>query len=369
MTKKPFRPPFLPPAIDISPIFSKIIQTREIVARYDEAVKRLPNPEIIKRSFITKEAVLSSKIEGTQATLDEVLLFDAKDTNTDTDEKGNDYQEIFNYRLAISKGKNLLKDFPISENYIKGLHRILLNSVRGKNKMPGEFRDHQVFIAPYGATIEQATFIPPEPKYIIPLFSNLEKYLNQSDAVDPLVKIAIAHYQFETIHPFADGNGRVGRLLIPLFLYEKGVTSYPNIYVSEYLEEHRDVYYRLLREVSEKEAWLPWITFLMDAIYSQTKDTFAQVEKIEKLYKDLDAKMPEVGSIYANKFLEAIFIKPTFMASSIKENVKIKSDRSLYSVISKFLEMGIIRDLTPNSNRGKIYSFPALTKIINSARH
>jgi Fic family protein len=364
MPKKSFIPPFLPPKLEYSSVFTKIIRARDIVARYDEAVKRLPNPDIIQRSFATKEAVLSSKIEGTQATLDEVLLFDAKDTKSAENESEKDYQEIFNYRLAIRKGKEFLEKRPIAENVVKDLHKILLSSVRGKNKNPGEFRKNQVYIGPYGATIEQATFIPPEPQHIPGLFSNLEKYINSKDALDPLIQIAIAHYQFEAIHPFIDGNGRVGRLLVPLFLYENKVTSYPNIYISEYLEEHRDVYYELLRDVSEKEAWLPWISFFLDAIYEQTKITLDRVEKIEKLYKSLKEIMPKVGSIYANSFLDSIFIKPTFMVRSIKSISGISNTQTLYSVIEKFVELNIIKDLTPNNARNKIYGFLDLRKII-----
>jgi Fic family protein len=364
MIKKAFIPPFLPPELDHSLFFAKIIRARDMVARYDEAVKRLLNPEIIQRSFATKEAVLSSRIEGTQATLDEVLIFDAKDEKLEENEKEKDYREIVNYRLAIKHGKDLLETRPISENFIKGLHEVLLNSVRGKNKNPGQFRKSQVFIGPYGATIEQATFIPPDPQHIPELFSNLEKYINSRDVLDPLVQIAVAHYQFEAIHPFMDGNGRVGRLLVPLFLYENKITSYPNIYISEFLEEHRDTYYKLLRNVSEKEDWAPWVIFFLDAVYEQTKITLERVEKIEELYKNLKKMMPKVGSIYANSFLDAIFVKPTFMVRSIKVIAEISNTQTLYSVIEKFVELKIIKDLTPNNSRNKIYGFSELRNVI-----
>lgn len=364
MLKKPFIPPHLPPKLDFAPIFSDIIKSRDIVARYDEAVKRLPNPEIIQRSFETKEAVLSSKIEGTQATFDEVLMFDAQDTKTEENEKEKDYKEISNYRLAIKYGKNLLEKRPLAENVIKDLHGILLNSVRGQNKAPGQLRRSQVFIGPYGATIDEATFVPPEPQHIPALFSNLEKYIHSEDVIDPLVQIAVAHYQFEAIHPFMDGNGRVGRLLVPLFLYEKKVTAYPNIYVSEFLEENRDVYYKLLREVSEKGNWIPWIKFFLDAILEQTKITLERVVKIEKLYKDLKERMPEINSIYANSFLDAIFVKPTFTTKAIKKVSKISNNQTLYTVIEKFIEFKIIFDATPKKSRNKIYVFSDLRKII-----
>lgn len=364
MTKKPFILPLLPPILDYTPIFTNIIKARDIIARYDEAVKRLLNPEIIQRSFETKEAVLSSRIEGTQATFDEVLMFDAQDTKTEESEKEKDYREIINYRDAIKYGKDLLEKRPLTENVIKELHRVLLDSVRGQNKTPGQFRKNQVFIGPYGATINEATFIPPEPQRIVELFSNLEKYIHSEEVIDPLIQIAIAHYQFEAIHPFLDGNGRVGRIIIPLFLYEKKVTAHPNIYISEFLEEHRDMYYELLRDVSEKENWIPWIRFFLDAVYEQTKKTLEKVVKIEQLYKALKEQMPKIGSIYANSFLDAIFIKPVFTTKSIKESSIISNNQTLYTVLEKFVELKIITDFTPKKERNKIYIFSDLQKII-----
>jgi len=189
MAKKPFIPPQLPPNLDYRTIFPSIIKARDIVARYDEAVKRLPNPEIIQRTFETKEAVLSSKIEGTQATLDEVLMFDAEEIQSQENEREKDYREISNYRIAIKSGKDFLKKRPLSENLIKDLHRILLDSVRGQNKAPGDFRRVQVFVGKKGTSIEHARFIPPSPENITGLFSNFEKYIHLEDVIDPLVQI------------------------------------------------------------------------------------------------------------------------------------------------------------------------------------
>lgn len=364
MVNQSFIPPLLPPDIDYTSIIPNIVKARDIVARYDEAVKRLLNPEIIQRTFETKEAVLSSKIEGTQATFDEILQFDAQELKTQENEKEKDYREIINYRYAIKKGKELLKERPLAENVIKDLHRILLNSVRGQKKAPGELRRTQVFIGKYGATISEATFIPPEPQHISPLLNNFEKYIHSEDVVDPLVQIAIAHYQFEAIHPFMDGNGRVGRLLIPLFLYEKKVTSYPNIYISEYLEKNRELYYELLRNISTKKEWVPWIIFFLDAIYEQTKMTMERVRKIEVVYKELRERMPKIGSIYANSFLDALFIKPRFTAKSIRETSKITNTQTLYTLIGKFLGAKIITDISPSQERNKMYAFVDLMKII-----
>lgn len=364
MIRKPFIPLPLPPALDYTPIFSDIIKARDIVARYDEAVKRLPNPEIIQRTFETKEAVLSSRIEGTQVTLDEVLMFDAQDTKSEESEKEKDYREVANYRVAIKQGKKLLEKRPLAENVVKELHSILLHSARGRNKAPGEFRRVQVFIGSPGATIAEAVFVPPEPQHIPGLFSNLEKYLHSETEIDSLVQIAVAHYQFEAIHPFLDGNGRVCRLLIPLFLCEKNITSYPNIYISEFLEAHRDVYYELLRNVSIKKAWIPWIRFFLEAIKAQTEVTFSRVIKIEMLYKTLKDKMPKINSVYANSFLDAIFISPTFTTKTIKDISGISNNQTLYTIIEKFVEFKIIADATPQKLRNKAYAFLDLHKII-----
>jgi Fic family protein len=160
-----------------------------------------------------------------------------------------------------------------------------------------------------------------------------------------------------------DGNGRVGRLLIPLFLYEKKITSYPNIYISEFLEEYRDIYYKLLRNVSEKEEWVPWLNFFLDAIFEQTKKTFGMVEKIEKLYRSLKKIMPKVNSVYADLLLDAIFVKPTFTVKTIKNISGISNNQTLYSIIEKFVDLKIIKDITPNSARNKIYVFSALKNI------
>ncbi len=240
-----------------------------------------------------------------------------------------------------------------------------MDSVRGHNRAPGEFRKMQVHIGVPGAPIEQAKFIPPPPTETVRLFANLEKYINSDDVIDPLVQIAIAHYQFESIHPFMDGNGRVGRLLVPLFLYEKKITAYPNIYVSEFLEEHRSEYYDLLNGVSEKGAWLPWISFFLNAITQQTLLTQERVRKIENLYKSLKERLFEFNSVYAISFMDAIFQNPRFTVKGIKKTTGIQNNQTLYTLVGKFLNAGIIHDLTKDQDRNKEYLFKSLRDIIS----
>lgn len=366
-TKKPFVPPSLPPKdIDYIALLKAIVATRDAVARYDEALKRLPNPEIIQHTFETKEAVLSSRIEGTQVTLDEVFQFDAIDEGAEEKtEKTKDYKEVVNYRRAILKGKELLKQKPLTENMFKELHHILLDSSRGNNRAPGEFRTSQVFIGPAGGTIENARFVPPPPQKIVPLFSNLERYLHSEEAPDPVVQIAIAHYQFEAIHPFLDGNGRVGRIIIPLFLYEKEITTQPSIYVSEFLETHRQEYYDRLKAVSEKSEWIEWIRFFLLAVREQTNTTGKRVEEAVKLHKVLLDQSTEFNSIYAHSFIDALFERPVFTAQKIKKIAGIKNQQTLYNLLTKFTEAGIVSDITPDRERNKIYAFKKLLKIVN----
>lgn len=366
MPKQPFTPPLLPPEIDLTPLIRLISDARDALARYDEAVKRLPNPEIIRRAFETKEAVLSSKIEGTQATLEEVLELDAEDTREESSEKQRDYREIANYRRAINYGKRLLEDRPLSENVIKDLHRMLLDSVRGKNKTPGEFRRHQVHIGPPGATVEEASYIPPEFLKIPALFSDLVNYIQNDDQPDRLVQAAIAHYQFEAIHPFADGNGRVGRIIIPIYLYEKKIISHPNLYISEFLEIHRRDYYEALNRVSEEGDWITWITFFLRAVREQAKISKRRVDSVDQLYKEIHDTLPQFNSIYASHFLNAIFSSPFFTSKSIEKIAEIPHSQTVYMLIKKFVEKGLVIDAAPNRSRNKIYAFNKLLDIIDA---
>ena len=364
MTIQPFTPPLLPPDINLSPLIRLISDAREALARYDEAVKRLPNPNIIRRTFETKEAVSSSKIEGTQATLGDVLEQDAEEVVEETDEKKRDYRDVANYRRAIYMSKKLLEERPLSENVIKDLHKLLLDSDRGKRKTPGEFRRHQVHIGPPGGTIDEATYIPPVHIEIPSLFSNLVNYMQDDDQPDRLVQAAIAHYQFEAIHPFADGNGRVGRLIIPIYLYEKGITEYPNLYISDFLETHRRDYYEALSLVSNEGDWVTWISFFLRAVREQAKVLKVRVDDVSSLYQEIHSTLPEFNSIYASSFLDALFSMPIFNANSIGKEANINNTQTLYNIINKFIEKGLVIDLAPNRLRKKLYAFNKLLDIV-----
>lgn len=363
MTKNPFIPPKLPPTLDYGKLVKEIAGANRAISRLDALLSQLKNPEILARTITTREAVLSSQIEGTEATLSEVLEQEASDNRREETPREKDFREIINYRRALERGLEILKNHPLTENVVKELHQILLSSARGYNKGPGEFRRKLVYIAKPGAKLDEATYVPPLPDDIPELFSNLEKYIH-SEEKDVLVQIGIAHYQFEAIHPFEDGNGRIGRLIISLMLYQKKLLSYPFIYLSEFFEEHRRDYYDLLRGVSEKEDWESWLAFFLRGIEVQAEKSMETCQKILDLHESLKLRMTEMSSRYAHDFLDAIFMSPYFTSKNLRYWSHIKNTQTLFTMIGKFKDAGIITDLRPTRRRNKIYYFGELLKII-----
>ncbi|WP_443663560.1 Fic family protein, partial [Clostridium sp.] len=254
--KKPYLPFTLPndKLIDKERLFNKVIQANKEIAIYNEKLKSSKvRPDLLMDLFSLKEALESSKIEGTQATIDEMLEYRSDEKNV-TD----DIKEVTNYYIALQEGVYGLKILPLSSRLIKNLHKTLLGGgVRGGSKTPGEFRSVQNYIGTQGSNIENASYIPPEPQLVDSFMSNLDEFINENDDINDLIKIALIHAQFETIHPFLDGNGRIGRILIPLYLYNKGFISSANLFVSESLEKDKYKYYDLLNatrfNVTDKE--------------------------------------------------------------------------------------------------------------------
>lgn len=367
MPKQPFSPIKLPPRIDYEKLVGEITKANIAISRLDVLLSQLQNPRLLARTFATREAVLSSQIEGTQATLSEVLEHEAQaGVNPESTPKEQDFREILNYRRALERGVAILKDKPLTENVIKELHAILLQSVRGHNKAPGDFRRELVYIGKLGMGKENASYVPPLPKEIPELFSNFTNYINGSEERDLLIQIGVAHYQFEAIHPFKDGNGRIGRLLISLMLYEKKLLSHPFIYLSEFFEEHRQEYYDLLRDVSERGDWNSWLSFFLRGLEVQAKKAQEATRGILELHRSLAERVSgEMHSQYANMFLDAMFVHPFFTSSMIHATTKIKNKQTLFSLIEKFKNAGIIIDMRPNQRRNKVYRFNSLHRILN----
>ncbi len=371
-TGMPFDLPELPAKINYDELVEPIAQAHTALARLDEMFKHMGNPEHLESTYFTREAVLSSKIEGTQVTLEDVLKEDANDgkKSSETTERERDFVEVMNYRKAMREGIAIIDaGQSLAENSIKALHRTLLRSARGRTRTPGEFRRDQVYIAPEGTPITEARYVPPAPRDIASLYSNFDKYFNKDDSErDQLVQIAVAHYQFEAIHPFKDGNGRIGRLLIPLFLYKRKIIARPLIYISKYFEEHRRDYYDLLADVSYKQAWTPWIRFFLHGLCEQANEATQLGREIISLRDDYRKHLADFHSTYAFNLLDAIFRRPYFTPSIIRKESDIKNPQTLLTLISKFVDAGILKDVDPKKKRNKIYQFHALVRLLEGKK-
>lgn len=334
------------------------------LARYDGILQGIINPQVLLSPLTTNEAVLSSRIEGTQASLVEVLAFEASPIVDIQTEKQKDIQEIINYRKAIAMAVEWLQKKPITLNMIKEIHNILLNSVRGKDKGGGRFRTVQNWIGNPGVPLEYADYIPPEPTRLMEFLSNLEKYIHYEEK-DPLVQLAIVHAQFEIIHPFVDGNGRVGRILIPLFLYEHKILSLSMFYISEYLEANRNLYYDRLKVISNEKKWEDWIEFFLIAIIEQSKTNCRKAKSILQLYEEKKEKIYFIThSQYAIKILDTLFARPVFSTTDFIRSSGIPR-ASAIRLINLLEKEGMISVLRKGSGKkASIFIFNKLLEII-----
>jgi Fic family protein len=359
----PYAPQSLPPPdLDFARIIRKVGPANAALARYDGLLQSVINPSVLLSPLTNREAVLSSKIEGTQATVDEVLEYEA---GLDfTAEKANDIQEIVNYRKALVLASEVLADHPLTLSLVRQMHKVLMDSVRGFNKTPGAFRIDQNWIGPPECTIEQASFVPPSPLQLLDHLQAWEGYLS-AEEFDVLVQAAIVHAQFELIHPFNDGNGRIGRLLIPLFLFQKRALASPMFYLSEYLESHRDLYYARLRGVSQDGNWNSWIEFFLDAIVEQSCSNTARVRAILELYERMKRRITELThSQHAILVLDTLFDRPIFQSSDFVQRSGISKQTAL-PFLRKLREAGILHPL--REQKGRQSAILAFRDLLNCA--
>jgi Fic family protein len=358
---QPFRPETLPISLDWEPLIPYIGHANRAIAQYDGVLFGLPSPEVLLSPLTTQEAVLSSRIEGTQATLGEVLKFEAGE-EPEQESKKLDIQEIINYRMALGKAEQELKSRPFNLNLLLELHATLLNSVRGRNKTPGQFRKTQNWIGAPGTPMEQAYFVPPAPPLDAHL-DNWEKYYHM-DRPDPLVQLAVLHAQFEILHPFLDGNGRLGRLLIPVFLHEKKILSRPMFYLSSYLDRHRDEYIRCLRSIGQIEgAWNGWVSFFLTALIEQARENSEKARTVLALYERLKGEVIEAThSQYAIPLLDSIFQRPIFQSSHLRGD-HLPSKATLAILIAQLKERGMLKML--REGRGRRSQVLVLAELVN----
>lgn len=337
------------------------------LARYDGMLTAVPEPAVLLSPLTTQEAVLSSRIEGTQATMGEVLEFEAG-KEAASPQRREDIQEVINYRAAMREAERLLDSLPFSQRVIREAHEVLLSGVRGQGRAPGRYRRIPNWIGPPGCTVEEARFVPIGADGLGEAMSAWERYAHE-EAPDRLVQLAILHAEFEALHPFLDGNGRLGRMLVPLFLWQKGLIRRPMFYISGYFEARRDEYYERLLAVSRDGDWTGWCRFFLEAVKEQAEENASKARAILDLYEDLKRRVPELTrSQYAIVALDWLFGRVIFRAPDFIESAGIPppTARRFLQVLRK---EGILQEIQPGKGRrAAVLGFPDLLNIAEGRR-
>lgn len=334
------------------------------LARYDGVLSAIPNPAVLLSPLTTHEAVLSSKIEGTQATMGEVLEYEAEgDTEELSAERKADIYEVLNYRKAIRHATELLNKLPLCERVIREAHRVLLEGVRGYEKSPGMYRKVPNWIGPKGCSMDQAKFLPMAAEHLNEGMKKWESHIHQR-MPDKLVQLAILHAEFEALHPFLDGNGRIGRIFIPLFLYKTGLIKSPTFYISAFFEENRDEYYEKLLSVSRDHCWTGWCVFFLNAVATQAHENQQKAFQILALYESKKNQIHELThSQYALHALDFIFDRPIFRMKGLAESGTIP-EPTAKRILRCLREAHIVRPLRAGrGRRAGIYVFSEFLNI------
>ena len=356
-----FKPSSLPPNPELvinSDIVKKLVEANRDLVRLDTVAKLIPNAELFISMYVRKEALISSQIEGTQCTLDDVLYPDI-DSNINLD-----VGDVINYVKACTYAIDRLETLPLCNRLLREIHRELLSGVRGQEKDPGEFRRSQNWIGSANCALREARYIPPNVEDMNAAMADLERYMNEGDDYDPLIRIALIHYQFETIHPFLDGNGRVGRLLILLYLLEQGYISKPVIYISYFLKKNQIEYYDRISEVRRSGNYEQWVGFFLEAVSAAAKDSLDAIEKLSSLHKRNAEKLPVTKRKNDNvrrlfDYIEQypiIDIKRTATALEISFNTAA-------SAVGKLISAGILKETT-NSARNRVFIYEEYLHIL-----
>jgi Fic family protein len=353
-----FVPAPLPPAIEWSQgLVAASADAHLLLGRLAGEGSRLPNPHIFIRPFLRREAVLSSKIEGTQATLGELLAAEAGAAVSRSPE---DLREVANYVVAVEHGIRRLKSLPLSLRLVREVHARLMRGVRGGSSVPGEFRRIQHWIGPARSTILTATYVPPPPDELLPCLGAWELFLHDR-GLPPLIQIALAHYQFEAIHPFVDGNGRVGRLLIGLYLIERGILPAPLLYLSAYFERTRHDYYALLRGVTDRGEWGPWLEYFLEGVARMSEDVIGRAGKINALLGAWQRRLagtPRAAQLLAPRLAENPYV--TARSAAKRLGVAFTTAQRAIGVLER---MGMLRQVA-GAKRDRVYCARSLLAVL-----
>ena len=356
---KSFRPAPLPPELNIDDeMLSSLTGATKALATLDALATHIPNMNLFVSMYVRKEALLSSQIEGTQATLEDVLdpLIE-KNANQNV-------ADVVNYIKATEYALDRMNSLPLCNRLLKETHAVLMQGVRGQEKNPGEFRISQNWIGAQGSSIKNARYIPPNPQDMVEAMSDLEKYMNEDDSLDVLIKAALIHYQFETIHPFLDGNGRVGRLLITLFLLDKQTLHFPALYISYYLKLNRIEYYDRMSEVRLKDNYEQWVKFFLVAIKESAEDAVETIKKLSSLHDKNVAAIDNMGrqAKTARKIYDYIEQNPIIDIGKTATELEI-SFNTASSYINRLVDLGILAQ-TNNSERKRVYAYEEYLSIL-----
>lgn len=328
------------------------------LGRLDGVTQTLPNPHLFVAMYVQKEAVLSSQIEGTQASLSDLIGLE------DNPEKREDVTDVVNYVQAMQYGLNRLEQFPLSLRLIREIHAVLLRKGRGCTSNPGEFRASQNWIGPPGCTLQTATFVPPTVPDMKIAMGELEKYFYEDDGLPALIKIALIHAQFESIHPFLDGNGRMGRLLITFWLCHEKILSQPLLYLSYYFKKNRTEYYDTLMNVRLNGDWESWIKFFLKGVASVSDEAANTAKDILALKADCENRLSGTNNRNYMRLLELLFQYPSITKNEVSEHLGIAVPTA-GRLVDDFCEYNILTDATPDKQRYKRYVFKSYVMLLN----
>ena len=333
------------------------------LGRLDGITQILPNPDLFVAMYVRKEAVLSSQIEGTQASFADIL---GAEYNQIEDQRRDAIGEVSNYVKAMNWGLHELETFPLSLRLIRNIHKKLIQGTRGTQRTPGEFRTSQNWIGPSGCTLSTATFVPPSVPDMKKALGDLEIYLYEDDSLPALIKIALIHAQFETIHPFLDGNGRMGRLLITFWLCHQKILTQPLLYLSYYFKQHRTEYYDLLMDVRKTGNWESWLKFFLKGVAEVADEATESAKAILQLKEKFSKKLFEKdeSSNHYQKLLDALFQSPFIKRTDIMNLLKV-SNPTAGTIMETFCKIGILSDCTPTKSRNKLFVFSDYLAILD----
>ena len=343
-----FIPASLPPQppVTLSGELHRLLSQADVaLGRLDGSIQTLPKPDLFVFMYVRKEAVLSSQIEGTQSSLQDLLAAEAQLTTPDTPK---DVDEVVNYVAAMNHGLARLPELPVSVRLIREIHEKLLDGVRGSRLAPGELRRTQNWIGPGGCTLNEATFVPPPPDVVPQALGDLEKFLHAQSDLPLLIKIGLAHAQFETIHPFLDGNGRVGRLLITFLLCESGVLHKPVLYLSHYFKRHRQTYYELLQATRDKGAWEDWLQFFLRGVAEvsvQATETSRRILALRETHRNLIAENLGYAAGNGHRVLERLYERPIVSVNVVRE-LTGTTYPAANQLVERLVKIGVLAEIT-----------------------